>query len=109
MQEVKAIIRPERLDAVLHALHEMPDLPGVTISNVRGIGRRVDARKGDSQFGHQPMTKLEIVVPETLVDRVLQAIESAARTGRHGDGEVFVYTVAQARRIRTGEGDEDAL
>ena len=109
MQEVKAIIRPERLDAVLHALHEMPNLPGVTVSEVRGIGRRMDAREGEVQYGETPMAKIEIVVPEPLLDRVLHAIEAAARTGRAGDGKLFVYAVAQARRLRTGEADEVAL
>lgn len=109
MQEVKAIIRPERLDAVLHALHEMPDLPGVTVSEVRGIGRRMDAREGEVQYGETPMVKIEVVVSDTLVDRVVRAIETAARTGRPGDGKLFVYAVAKARRLRTGEGDEGAL
>ena len=109
MQEVKAIIRPERLDAVLHALHEMPDLPGVTVSDVRGIGHRLEAPAGEPQYGDKPMKKLEIVVPETLLESVLHAIETAAQTGRHGDGKVFVYPVSQARRIRTGDADERAL
>jgi nitrogen regulatory protein P-II 1 len=109
MQEVKAIIRPERLDAVLHALHEMPNLPGVTVSEVRGIGRRMDAGEGEVQYGETPMAKIEIVVPETLLDPVLRAIEAAARTGRPGDGKLFVYPVGKAHRIRTGEADEEAL
>lgn len=109
MQEVKAIIRPGCLDAVLHALHEMPNLPGVTVSEVRGIGRRMDAREGEVQYGETPMAKIEIVVPEPLLDPVLRAIEAAARTGRPGDGKLFVYPVAMARRLRTGEADEGAL
>lgn len=109
MQEVKAIIRPGCLDAVLHALHEMPNLPGVTVSEVGGIGRRMDARKGEIQYGETPMAKIEIVVPEPLLEPVLRAIEGAARTGRPGDGKLFVYPVAKAHRIRTGEADEGAL
>lgn len=109
MHEVKAIIRPERLDAVLHALHEMADLPGVTVSEVRGIGRRLDAQEGERQYGDTPMAKVEIVVPDTLLDPVLRAIEAAARTGRPGDGKLFVYAVARTRRIRTGEAGEAVL
>lgn len=109
MQEVKAIIRPERVDAVLHALHEMPGLGGVTVSQVRGIGRRMGARDEEGLYGDTPMTKLELVVPDRLVEPVLTAIESAARTGRPGDGKLFVYPVVSARRIRTGEVDADAV
>jgi nitrogen regulatory protein PII len=109
MQEVKAIIRPERLDAVLHALHEMPNLPGVTVSEVRGIGRRMDVREGELQYGDTPMATVEIVVPDALLEQVLRVIESAARTGRPGDGKPFVYPVSRARRIRTGEVDTCAL
>ena len=76
MQEIKAIVRPERLDAVLRALHELPELPGVTLSDVRGIGRRAEAPAGERLYGATRMAKLEIVVPDSLVERVLQAIEA---------------------------------
>jgi nitrogen regulatory protein P-II 1 len=109
MQEVKAIIRPDRLDAVLHALHAMPDLPGVTVSEVRGIGRRVQPRIHDSPFAETLMIKLEIVIADGLLESVLRAIETLGRTGRAGDGKLFVYPVAHARRIRTGERDDAAL
>jgi nitrogen regulatory protein P-II 1 len=109
MQEIKAIVRVERLEPVLHALHEMPELPGVTVSEVRGVGRRTDAPAGGVQYGETPMAKLEIVVQDALVERVLHVIESAGRTGRPGDGKIFVYPVSRARRIRTGEHDEQAV
>ena len=76
MQEIKAIVRPERLDAVLRALHELPELPGVTLSDVRGIGRRAEALTGERLYGATRMAKLQIVVPDSLVERVLQAIEA---------------------------------
>lgn len=108
MQEIKAVIRLGRLDAVLHALHEM-DLPGVTISEVRGVGRRLDVPDEEVQYGEVRMAKLEIVVPESLVTPVITAIETAARTGRPGDGKVFVSPVSDALRIRTGDRDDAAL
>ncbi|MGE3277612.1 MAG: P-II family nitrogen regulator [Vicinamibacterales bacterium] len=109
MQEVKAIIRPERLDEVLHALHELPELPGVTVSGVRGIGRRVGAEADEVRYGETAMMKLEIVLPARLVELVVTVIESAARTGRPGDGKIFVHPVTTARRIRTGETDSAAV
>ena len=109
MQEIKAIVRPERLDDVLRALHEMPELPGVTVSDVRGIGRRTDAHRTERLYAETRMAKLEIVVPDSLAERVLQAIETTARTGRPGDGKVFVSVVARARRVRTGDQDDSAL
>lgn len=110
MHEVKAIIRPERLDAVLHALHEMVTLPGVTISEVRGIGRRTDRPASDEpEYGDTRLAKLEVVVPRSAVEIVVNTIESVARTGRPGDGKIFVSPVSEARRVRTGERDERAL
>ena len=109
MREIKAMIRPERLDAVLHALHQIPDLPGVTVSEVRGIGRRPDAAPEEPQYGDTPMAKLELVVPDALVASVLAAIEAAARTGRPGDGKIFVLPVADAVRIRDDRRGVDIL
>ena len=109
MHEVKAIVRPGRLEPVLHALHEMPDLPGVTVSEIQGIGRRTDAAPPDIKYGDVRMTKLEIVVPDALLARVLTVIEAKGRTGRPDDGRIFVLPVSDARRIRTGDRNEAAL
>jgi len=109
MREIKAIIRLERLDPILHALHEIPDLPGVTVSEVRGIGRRTDVPAGDTAYGETAMAKLEMVVDDARLERILDTIESAGRTGLPGDGKIFVLPVARARRIRTGDEDESAL
>jgi nitrogen regulatory protein P-II 1 len=109
MREIKAILRPDRLEAVLQALHEMPELPGVTISEVRGIGRLANAPTGELQYGETPMVKLEIVVPDALVRPVLTTIEAAGRTGRPGDGKIFTSSIDDARRIRNGDRDERAL
>ena len=68
MREVKAIVRIERLDPILHALHEMPDLPGVTVSEIRGVGRRTDVPAGEAAYGENPMVKLELVVLDAQLE-----------------------------------------
>lgn len=101
MREVKAIIRPQRLDQVMEALHEITGLPGVTVSTVHAYGltrppdnqRASDAVQGD-------FAKLEIIVPDSLVDATVSAIGRAAHTGRAGDGLVMVIPVERFVRIR---------
>ncbi|MEQ1690527.1 MAG: P-II family nitrogen regulator [Gemmatimonas sp.] len=102
MREIKAIIRRERLPDVIGALHERPDLPGVTISYVDGIGRRPGGT-GPAEFGEVQMAKLETVVSVELVSWVVDTIKRAAFTGRAGDGKIFVIHVEQAVQIRSGE------
>ena len=109
MKEIKAIIRPDRLPLVLHALHAMADLPGVTISTVRGSGRRHPPEGIEHVFDDVEMAKLEIVVPAAMAAEVVAAIERAAHTGRVGDGKIFVVPVEQAVKIRSGERDGSAL
>lgn len=109
MREIKAIIRPDRLSLVLHALHAMPTLPGVTISTVRGLGRRHPPEGTDQAFDEVEMTKLEIVVPAAIAQDVVRAIERAAHTGRIGDGKIFMMPVEHAVKIRSGEQDLRAL
>lgn len=109
MREIKAIIRPDRLSIVLHALHAMPNLPGVTISTVRGLGRRHPLAGTDQAFDEVEMTKLEIVVPAAIAQDVVRAIERAAHTGRVGDGKIFMMSVEHAVKIRSGERDGSAL
>ncbi|RMF71985.1 MAG: P-II family nitrogen regulator [Planctomycetota bacterium] len=107
MREIKAIIRPHRLDAVLEALHTHPELPGVTVSLVRGFGRTVgrptSAGAAQIQYGTKEMVKLECVVNDDQVDSVVDVIMSASRTGKVGDGKVFVHPVAAAYKVRTGQ------
>lgn len=98
MREIKAIIRPERVQEVLRALHAIPDLPGLTISMVRGYGRRYPP--GEQTFDEVEMAKLEIVVLAAVAAEVVAAIEHAAHTGRIGDGRIFVAEVEQAVNIR---------
>jgi len=108
MREIKAIIRPERLSDVLHALHAMPSLPGITISTVQGFGRR-HRLEAEPTFDQVQMTKLEVVVPAAVAADVVQVIERAAHTGQLGDGKIFVLPVEQAVKIRSGERDMSAL
>ena len=109
MREIKAIIRPDRLSVVLHALHDMRDLPGVTVSTVRGFGRSHPPEGTEQAFDDVEMTKLEIVVPAAIAQDVVRAIERAAYTGRVGDGKIFVIPVEHVVKIRSGEQDVSAL
>ena len=104
MREIKAIIRAERLDGVIDALHQIPGLPGLTISTVRGVGRRHGpVPLTGVEFGEVLMAKLETVVPDTMVSQVTDTIQRIGSTGRHGDGKIFVLPVDKAIHIRSGE------
>ena len=113
MKEIKAIIQPQMLADVVDALRSIPGLPGVTISEVRGIGRVSDSKRredsGRNIFHDAVKAKLEIVVPDELVSRIVSIIELRARTGRPGDGKIFVYSVDEVVRIRTGERGLEAI
>ena len=99
--EVKAIIRMDRLDTVIRALRQLPDLPGVTVSHVQGFGRRRTAASDVTvEYGETLMVKLETVVPAENAETVVQTIRRTARTGRPGDGKMFVLAVEQTIRIR---------
>jgi nitrogen regulatory protein P-II 1 len=110
MHEIKAIIRPERLDSVLDALHQIAEMPGITVSTVTGVGKRQPpAASGPAEYGRVAMTKLELVVPDAMLPAALASIRRAAFTGRPGDGKVFVIPVEQAAKIRSDEQGIDAL
>jgi len=113
MREIKAIIQPFLADKVLDALHQIPEMPGVTVSEVRGYGRRHDAKTSGQEkeieiFGEKRV-KLEVVVPDHLVSQVTETIARAAHTGNAGDGKIFVYPVWDVLKIRTGETGEQAI
>ena len=97
MKEIKAIFQPFMLHRVLDALHEIEGLPAVTVSEVQGIN--VECGR------HEPVqkTKLEIMVPDDLIERVLAAIQTHAHTGKAGDGRIFVIDVQHTVMIRSGE------
>lgn len=110
MHEVKAIIRSQKLNAVMEALHEIPGLPGVTLSRVHAYARPQPHDEDHTPRAHETdLMKLETVVPAARLDEVVDAIREAARTGRAGDGMIFVSDVRRAVRIRTGETDSAAL
>ncbi len=110
MFEVKAVVRLDKQDDVIRTLHEILDLPGLTLSVVEGIGRQQSVEGEARQtFGRVSMAKIEVVVSADRLARVLAAIELSARTGRPGDGKVFVFKVEQVMKIRTGETGHAAL
>ncbi len=110
MFEVKAIIRPQRLEDVRLALQEIADMPGVTVSPVHAFGRsRPRDASPPTHSLETDLVKLETVVPAALADRVVEAIQRAATTGRPGDGMVFKIPVDDAVRVRTGEHGLQAL
>ena len=113
MKEIKAIIQPFVADKVISALREMADLPGVTVSEVKGFGRGRALGRPDSPdeleiFGVKKI-KLEIVVPDELLAKVVELIAKHAHTGNPGDGKLFISTVDEVVEIRTGEHKADAL
>ena len=112
MKKIEAIIKPFKLDDVKEALSEV-DIQGITVSEVRGFGRQKGHtelyRGAEYVVDFLPKLKVEVVLPDDRVDRAVEAIEQAARTGRIGDGKIFVSNVEQVVRIRTGERDTHAL
>jgi nitrogen regulatory protein P-II 1 len=111
MREIKAIIRPDRLPDVVHALREIPRMPGVTVSVVHGFGRGGPQQPSAASdpFGEAQFIKVETVVPVGLVDQVIERIRRAAHTGRPGDGKLFVIPVEHVMRLSTGERDQEAV
>jgi len=108
MQEIKAIIRTDRLQDVVDALHALPNMPGVTVSTVRGFGRRMSGT-GAGAFDETDFTKLEAVVDDDTVRSVIDTIVQHARTGGPDDGRIFVMPVLQAIRIREYVAQRDDL
>jgi nitrogen regulatory protein P-II 1 len=112
MKKVEAIIKPFKLDEVKEALGEA-GVQGMTVTEVKGFGRTGGKRevyRGSAYVvDFVPKVKIEVVVPDALVAQVVDAIERAAKTGRIGDGKIFVSPVEEAIRIRTGERGDDAI
>jgi nitrogen regulatory protein P-II 1 len=106
------MIRPQRIEEVQQALHEL-GLAGLTVTEVRGMGRQRGAthtyRGSQYTLNLTPKSKIEIVVPTEMADQVVAAIREAAVTGEVGDGKIFVIPVSEAVRIRTDERGEAAL
>ncbi|GBL03705.1 P-II family nitrogen regulator [Glaciecola sp. KUL10] len=112
MKLVTAIIKPFKLDDVREAISEI-GIDGLTVTEVKGFGRQKGHtelyRGAEYQVDFLPKVKLEIAVQDDQVERLVEAIVAAAKTGKIGDGKVFVYDLEQAVRIRTGEADTEAL
>lgn len=112
MKLVTAIIKPSRLDPVLEALKEAGGT-GLTVTEVRGFGRQKGKtevyRGAEYEVKLVPKVQLEIAVADDMVDGIVEAITSSARTGKIGDGKIFVVDLEQALRIRTGEKNEEAV
>jgi nitrogen regulatory protein P-II 1 len=112
LKKVEAIIKPFKLDEVKEALNEI-GIQGITISEVKGFGRQKGHtelyRGAEYVVDFIPKIKMEIIVSDDVVSKVVETIEQAAKTGRIGDGKIFVTTVEEVVRIRTGERGEDAL
>ena len=112
MKKVEAIIKPFKLDDVKDALHDA-GVSGITVSEVKGFGRQKGHtelyRGAEYVVDFLPKVKVEVVCEDDQVDRVVEAIEAAARTGRIGDGKIFVVPIEQAIRIRTGDRGPDAI
>ncbi|MGB4600284.1 MAG: P-II family nitrogen regulator [Trichlorobacter sp.] len=112
MKKVEAIIKPFKLDEVKEALNEI-GIQGITISEVKGFGRQKGHtelyRGAEYVVDFIPKIKLEIIVADGILSKVVESIEKAAKTGRIGDGKIFVTPVEAVVRIRTGETGEDAL
>ncbi len=112
MKKVEAIIKPFKLDEVKQALSEV-GVAGLTATEVKGFGRQKGHtelyRGAEYVVDFLPKVKVEVVVSDALVTKVVEVIERAAKTGRIGDGKIFVVPVEEVIRIRTGERGEDAL
>ena len=112
MKMVMAIIKPFKLDDVRESLTAL-GVEGLTVTEVKGYGRQKGQteiyRGAEYSVNFLPKVKLEVAIPDKLQKSVVEAIQSAANTGRIGDGKIFVYDLLSARRIRTGEEGNDAL
>ncbi|WP_455487690.1 nitrogen regulatory protein P-II [Haemophilus sp.] len=112
MKKIEAMIKPFKLDDVRESLSDI-GISGMTITEVRGFGRQKGHtelyRGAEYMVDFLPKVKLEVVVPDELVDQCIEAIIETAQTGKIGDGKIFVYKVERAIRIRTGEENEEAI
>ena len=112
MKKVEAIVKPFKLDEVKDALAEV-GIQGMTVTEVKGFGRtggKKEVYRGSAYVvDFVPKVKIEVVVPDGLAHQVLEAVEKSAKTGRIGDGKIFVVPIEEAVRIRTGERGEEAI
>jgi nitrogen regulatory protein P-II 1 len=112
MKKIEAIVKPFKLDDVKEALNEI-GITGMTVTEVKGFGRQKGHKEiyrgAEYQVDFMPKIKIDLVVDASLADQVVSVISRSANTGKIGDGKIFVLTVEQAIRIRTGESGKDAV
>src|SRR3954470_23295406 len=112
MKKIEAVIKPFKLDEVKEALHEV-GLQGITVVEAKGFGRQKGHtelyRGAEYVVDFLPKVKIEVICEDSVVERAVEAIMNAARTGRIGDGKIFISSVEEVIRIRTGERGEDAI
>ena len=112
MKKVEAVIKPFKLDEVKEALHEV-GIQGITVTEAKGFGRQKGHtelyRGAEYVVDFLPKVKIEVVMEDSMVERAVEAIQQSAHTGRIGDGKIFVSTIDEAIRIRTGERGGDAI
>ena len=112
MKKIDAVVKPFKLDEVREALSEI-GVSGLTVTEVKGFGRQKGHtelyRGAEYVVDFLPKVKIEVVIPDTMLERAVDAIVKSARTGKIGDGKIFITSVEQVIRIRTGETDEAAI
>ena len=112
MKKIEAIIKPFKLEDVKEAILEL-GLNGMTVTEIKGFGRQKGHKEiyrgAEYVVDFLPEIKIEVVIPDELLSRVVEAIKESAYTGQIGDGKIFIIPVEKAIRIRTGEEDEDAI
>ena len=112
MKKIEAVVKPFKLDEVREALSEI-GVTGLTVTEVKGFGRQKGHtelyRGAEYVVDFLPKVKVEVVIPDKLTDQAIEAIVKAARTGKIGDGKIFVFELEKVVRIRTGETDAAAL
>lgn len=112
MKKIEAIIKPFKLDEVIDALSEL-GVEGVSVSEIRGFGTQKASAQvyegSEYVVDFLPKVKVEVIVTDQLKDSVVTAIQNSAKTGKIGDGKIFIYEILEAVRIRTGEKNEEAI
>lgn len=112
MKKVEAVVRPHLLDAVKTALQDV-GIVGMTVSEVKGFGRQKGHtetyRGSEYKVDFLPKVKIDVVVPDEILEKVIEAVLKSAKTGKFGDGKIFVTSLENVVRIRTGERGEEAL
>ena len=112
MKKIEAIIKPFKLDEVKEALHEV-GLQGITVIEAKGFGRQKGHtelyRGAEYVVDFLPKVKIELIIPDDMLERAVEAIQQAAYTGRIGDGKIFISSIEEAIRVRTGEKGNEAI